>query len=385
MNTSNHTPPNALILEVPEPPEEFGQDGGKFYKAYDAIAEEIDDDMTKSLKEQLDGMLIFAGLFAGVNSAFLALTLPLMSADPVDDTNALLAQNNAILMQLASGRNDSAPLDSPVPSKSFAPSGAVLSVNVLFALSLAFAIVSSFLAVLGRQWLVYYRKRSGGGPDRQRWEQLKRFLGAERWGLELVLDDILPSLLQTGLIIFCISLVIYLNSLNSTLSFVVGIPLCLALAFFIGSAMCTMWDRFCPFHSPLSHFLQWVSTSAPRLATIAVSFMYQKVKSFSFCVAVSRWIPQFDLMRRLRQVFCISQFRQVKHLILRLKRPFKLVYEACKQLLDQLPQPRKEEDRESLQVTALQRTICTSEDTASLLHATANILALANSDQLKIL
>lgn len=61
MNTNAQAPPNAVILEVPEPPEEFGQDGGKFYKAYDAIAEEIDDDMTKSLKEQLDGMLIFVG------------------------------------------------------------------------------------------------------------------------------------------------------------------------------------------------------------------------------------------------------------------------------------------------------------------------------------
>ncbi|KAG8926296.1 hypothetical protein FRC01_009048, partial [Tulasnella sp. 417] len=216
MNTNTQTPP--FIFEVPEPPEEFGQDGGKFYKAYDAIAEEMDDDMTKSLKEQLDGMLIFvswrhsahdalsltayplvkqAGLFAGVNSAFLAITLPLMLADPADDTNALLAQNNAILIQLVSGRNDSALLETTLPSKSFAPSGAVLSVNVLFALSLAFAIIASFLAVLGRQWLVYYRKRSGGGPDGQRWEQLKRFLGAERWGLELILDDILPSLLQT--------------------------------------------------------------------------------------------------------------------------------------------------------------------------------------------
>ncbi|KAG8911187.1 hypothetical protein FRC01_005866 [Tulasnella sp. 417] len=247
MNTNAQTPP--FIFEVPEPPEGFGQDGGKFYKAYDAIAEEIDDDMTKSLKEQLDGMLIFAGLFAGVNSAFLALTLPLMSADPADDTNALLAQNNAILIQLVSGRNDSASLDTTLPSKSFAPSGAVLSVNILFALSLAFAIIASFLAVLGRQWLVYYRRRSGGGPDRQRWEQLKRFLGAERWGLELILDDILPSLLQTG------------------------------------------------------------------------------------------------------------RFRHA----------------------------RKEEDTGSLQIIAVQRTICTSEDIPSLLHATANILAITDSDKLKML
>ncbi|KAG8940550.1 hypothetical protein FRC04_005188 [Tulasnella sp. 424] len=170
---------------VPDPPREFGQDGGRFYRLYDNLAEEIDDDMTKGLKEQLDGLLIFAGLFAGVNSAFLALTLPLLSADPADDTNALLAQNNAILMQLMQGRNDTGLGNSTLPSTSFSPSHGIFTVNVLFSFSLTLAIISSFLAVLGRQWLVYYRKRSGGGPDRQRWEQLKRFLGAERWRLDL--------------------------------------------------------------------------------------------------------------------------------------------------------------------------------------------------------
>ncbi|KAG8927916.1 hypothetical protein FRC01_006729 [Tulasnella sp. 417] len=153
-------------FEVPDPPKELGQDGGKFYRAYDAIAEEVDNDMTQSLKEQLDGMPIF------VNR--------------------------------------------------------------------------------GRQWLVYYRKRSGGGPDRQRWEQLKRFLGAKRWGLELILDDILPSLLQAGLIIFCISFSIYLNSLNSTLSTAVIVPLCLALAFLLGVQYVQYGTAFVP-SKVLSH------------------------------------------------------------------------------------------------------------------------------------
>ncbi|KAG8963218.1 hypothetical protein FRC00_007283, partial [Tulasnella sp. 408] len=225
MSALPQNPLNLPVFEIPDPPPEFGQDGGKFYRHYDALAQEIDDDMTSGLKEQLDGMLIFAGLFAGVNTAFLALTIPLLSADPADDTNALLAQNNAILMQLVAGRNDTIPTDSILPSTAFSPSRDIFTINALFSLSLAFAIISSFLAVLGRQWLVYYRKRGGGGPDRQRWEQLKRFLGAERWKLEPILDDVLPSLLQMGLIIFCASLVLYLRHLSPTISLIVGIPL----------------------------------------------------------------------------------------------------------------------------------------------------------------
>ncbi|KAG9031734.1 hypothetical protein FS837_002908, partial [Tulasnella sp. UAMH 9824] len=80
------------LTKLPAVPKRFGDDGGKFYGYYDQLADELDEDMVTSLKSQLDGILIFAGLFAGVNSAFLAFTLPQMSADPADDTNALLFQ-----------------------------------------------------------------------------------------------------------------------------------------------------------------------------------------------------------------------------------------------------------------------------------------------------
>ncbi|KAG9045726.1 hypothetical protein FS837_005774 [Tulasnella sp. UAMH 9824] len=315
MNNTTQIPLNAPLFEIPDPPEEFGQDGGKFYRCYDALANELDDDMVTGLKEQLDGMLIFAGLFAGVNTAFLALTIPLLSPDPTDDTNALLSRNNAILVQLLTGRNDSVPASPPLPSTSFSPSPDIFIINALFALSLAIAIISSFLAVLGRQWLVYYRKRSGGGPDHQRWEELKRFLGAERWRLQAILDDVLPSLLQIGLVIFCVSLILYLRHLNHTISLIVAIPMYVGLAFFIGSALCTVRDKFCPFHSPLSHLL----------------------------------------------VSAVTYLRWVRSLI----------------------PAREEETSESLQIMTLKRAICTSDDPATLLYATSNILGITNIGQME--
>ncbi|KAG8915013.1 hypothetical protein FRC01_003832, partial [Tulasnella sp. 417] len=193
----------------------FGEDGGKFHYYYDQLADELDEDLTKRLKSQLDSLLIFAGLFAGVNSAFLALTLPMMSADHVNDTNALL-------LQLVKGGNATINSEVDLASSTFSPPPAIYPVNVLFAVSLTCALMSSFLAVLGQQWLVYYRKRSGGGAEHQRKEQLCRQLGAQRWRLELVLDDVLPGLLQVGLVIFCIAFVIYLRTLSSSMSSIVA-------------------------------------------------------------------------------------------------------------------------------------------------------------------
>ncbi|KAG9046417.1 hypothetical protein FS837_004510 [Tulasnella sp. UAMH 9824] len=337
MNVATQNLPNAPVFEVPDPVEEFGQDGGKFYRCYDALADEIDEDMVKGLKEQLDGMLIFAGLFAGVNSAFLALTLPLLSADPSDDISALLAHNNAILIQMATGRNDSIPANSRLPSAEFSPSRDIFAVNALFSLSLSFAIISSFLAVLGRQWLVYYRKRSGGGPDRQRWEQLKRFLGAERWQLEPILDDVLPSLLQLGLIIFCASLILYLRHLSPAISLIVGVPMYVALAFFVGSGLCTVWDRFCPFQSPLSHILLWSARTLPSAMKIIKELEWKRLGQR---LSIERWV----------------------HVLIR---------------------GREAESTESLQAIALQRAICISDDPATLLHATANIFGITKVSQME--
>ncbi|KIO21987.1 hypothetical protein M407DRAFT_28472 [Tulasnella calospora MUT 4182] len=247
------------LTELPEVPKALGEDGGHFCRYYDALADEIDDDMVASLKAQLDGILIYAGLFAGVNSAFLALTLPEMSADPVDDTNALL-------LQLVTGSNHNITSMNDLPSASFAPASGIFSINILFSLSLTLALLAAFLAVLGQQWLVYYRKRSGGGAEVQRWEQLRRYLGAKRWRLEAILDDILPSLLQLGLVIFCIAFALYLGTLNRWICYTTAIPMGLALAFIFFMAISATLDQWCPFKSPLSRTLQLIPPSVAQPA-----------------------------------------------------------------------------------------------------------------------
>ncbi|KAG8945569.1 hypothetical protein FRC04_000703 [Tulasnella sp. 424] len=351
---------NPGVLEVPVPPNEFGQDGGKFYRCYDALAEEIDDDMVNGLKEQLDGLLIFAGLFAGVNSAFLALTLPLMSPDPADDTNALLRENNAILLQLALGRNDSLPSAKALPSENFSPAGNIITVNVLFSLSLTLALISSFMAVLGRQWLVYYRKRTGGGPDRQRWEQLKRFLGAEEWGLEWALDNFLPSVLQTGLIIFCISLTIYLNILHPTLSNVVGTFMCAGLAILIITALLATCDKFCPFQSPLSRLITWSVDQIWRGFILLAKQVFRLLGRVIGC-----WFREYTF----------------GHGSLLSETPASIVRSASQISTGK----RQEEDPGKLQTFAIKRAICTSDDALTLLHGVSNILAISDLQVLDIL
>lgn len=51
------------ITERPEIPVRFGEDGGKFDYYYDQLADELDEDLTKRLKSQVDSLLIFVWCF----------------------------------------------------------------------------------------------------------------------------------------------------------------------------------------------------------------------------------------------------------------------------------------------------------------------------------
>ncbi|KAG8923195.1 hypothetical protein FRC01_013072 [Tulasnella sp. 417] len=365
------------ITQRPEIPAKFGEDGGKFYYYYDQLADELDEDLTKRLKSQLDSLLIFAGLFAGVNSAFLALTLPKMSADPADDTNALL-------LQMVRGGNASISSEADLPSATFSPPSAIYPINILFAVSLTCALMSSFLGVLGQQWLVYYRKRSGGGAEHQRKEQLRRQLGAQRWRLELVLDDVFPGLLQTGLVIFCISFILYLHTLSASMSSAVASIVGTGLAMAIVAALCATWDRMCPYQSPLSHLfcwtvdrLHWTKDLLMPLPSVFVwAFIFLKVYRYKYFRGRSRRTqPHMEEGEMSDAGELDSSAAERK------QGSWELAQEITALSLARIG--RKEETDDDLIVASIKRVILTSEHTAALIHAATNICAINQETILK--
>ncbi|KAJ8595401.1 hypothetical protein M405DRAFT_929554 [Rhizopogon salebrosus TDB-379] len=69
--------------------EERGKDAtSKFWAAYKKVPSEYDDDMLERWNSNMDIVLIFAGLFSAVNTAFIIAMQP----NPVDTANVLLAQ-----------------------------------------------------------------------------------------------------------------------------------------------------------------------------------------------------------------------------------------------------------------------------------------------------
>ncbi|KAG8857309.1 hypothetical protein FRB96_005796 [Tulasnella sp. 330] len=217
--TSTEPTRYTVAFSGPDPGELAG-----FWAEYDKLADAYDKDLLKSLNNNLDSLLIFAGLFSSVNSSALFYSLSNLSADPADTTNALLLllirqstnDTNAILQHLPGG------VPAPIVSApSYAPPNNAVQNNGFFAASLVTSLLAAFGAVLAKQWLLHYAQAGQvGALENQCRRRQKKFSGARRWHLRTVVE-LLPTLLQLSLLEFFIGLIDFFWSLDKVLAYLV--------------------------------------------------------------------------------------------------------------------------------------------------------------------
>jgi len=134
------------------------------------------------------------------------------------------------------------------------PTNVVRTQAILFA-SLAITLFVAFVAVLGKQWVLYYTPVTAWGniADRGKERQAK-LVGLQKWGLNLIMQ-FLSIMLQSALLLFGIALVVYLWDLNVSVAEVVLGVTSVSFVFYICIAVAvTIWSD-CPFQTPLSALL----------------------------------------------------------------------------------------------------------------------------------
>ncbi|KAK0437181.1 hypothetical protein EV421DRAFT_1075943 [Armillaria borealis] len=117
-------------------------------KCYDAISE-FDSKIISSWTEEMNTILIFAGLYSAVVTAFLIESYQWLSEDPIE---ALLTR---ISSQLDPATNTSS------INASFTPSSSNVVINVAWFSSLILALTAVLMAILVKQWLVQYSWTNG--------------------------------------------------------------------------------------------------------------------------------------------------------------------------------------------------------------------------------
>ncbi|TDL27681.1 hypothetical protein BD410DRAFT_869054, partial [Rickenella mellea] len=182
----------------------------KMWSLYLAEAEKVDKALVESWTGDMDGILIFAGLFSASVTAFIIESYKKLSPDSGDTTVALLVQISSQLEALSSGTNVTATPPSQTNIQ-FRPTTSMVTVNILWFLSLALGLACALSATLVQQWARNYLQLIERRPMPNQHARMRAYMyeGVKMFKMTAVIEAI-PTLLHISLLLFFIGLVIFL-------------------------------------------------------------------------------------------------------------------------------------------------------------------------------
>ncbi|KAF8210852.1 hypothetical protein K438DRAFT_99198 [Mycena galopus ATCC 62051] len=231
---------NRLIEELKPKPLPTTDKKTTFWNAYKTLADEHDRELLQRYSTDLDTSLIFAGLFSAVDSAFIIQIQPEI--------------------------------------QSHGGHSIVIVAECLLYISLFATLLASLLAVLGKQWLMYYSAAGEKGSIEARGLERQRKLdGLRNWKFHAMIQ-MFPLLLQFGLGLFWVALSIYLWTIHPSMA---GIVVILTLGGFIAYAFLlrsAMLYTDTPFQTPLADVL--VCFTSTKFWRKVQKMVKQKIKWF---------------------------------------------------------------------------------------------------------
>ncbi|KAJ7839830.1 hypothetical protein B0H14DRAFT_3869615 [Mycena olivaceomarginata] len=220
----------------------------KMWAVYISEAEKYDKALVESWKSDMEGLLIFAGLFSASLTAFLIESYKTLSVDSEDLTVQLLTQISGQLAASANGTAFRAP-----PFTSFTPATTSLLCNALWFLSLGFSLTCALIATLVQQWAreFLHKAEMRSAPLVRARVFSYLYYGLKRFQMYSVVE-IIPLLLHASLLLFFGGLVAFLIPVNSIMTWI-----CATILFVVGSVyslvtVLPLWCMDCPYRTPLS-------------------------------------------------------------------------------------------------------------------------------------
>ncbi|KAG8957849.1 hypothetical protein FRC03_009758 [Tulasnella sp. 419] len=226
---------------------EFGYDS-RYWVEYDKVAKNHDQALVMTLNSRLDNLIIFAGLFSAVNTAFIILSLGLLGATPSDNTNNLLR------LFLSQTLRDSSIIEAASPP--WEPAAVGVRTSYLFAASLSCSLLTAAGALVGKQWLAYYERTSQTGTQND-WAiaRQRKSDAIEAYHFRSILDA-LSILIQISVLLFMIGLIVYIDDLHRGVASVVLAAVVFGSAVYLYTVVVAVWDPHCPFQTPTSRILR---------------------------------------------------------------------------------------------------------------------------------
>ncbi|PPQ75324.1 hypothetical protein CVT24_007037 [Panaeolus cyanescens] len=258
---------------------------------------DFDDGICDAWVDEIQYMLVYAGLFSAVVGAFAVETQKLLQPDPGTATVLLLAQ---IANQLGTDANLTSATSAPFQ---YVNQSDALRINVLMIVSLLLSLGVALLGIIVLQWIRSYRNRENLSPQDNLALRQSRYEGLLVWKVPEIITS-LPLLLQSSLVLFFVGLIDFLRSSNGILASITGAIVALILGFVVFTscmpfiyALCLMIPGHTPpFLSPFPAYQSpqsWLIFRCLRPTGIFVSHLWLKhVKGLDaqlIRMQMSRW------------------------------------------------------------------------------------------------
>ncbi|KAJ7150793.1 hypothetical protein C8R46DRAFT_963381, partial [Mycena filopes] len=219
----------------------------KLWAVYVSEAEKYDKGLVESWKSDMEGMLIFAGLFSASLTAFLIESYKTLIPDSGDTTVLLLSQ---ISQQLAAASNGT--VFNLVPPVPFTPLASSLVCNTLWFISLGLSLTCALVATLLEQWArdFLHRAEIRSAPVIRARVYSYLYYGMKKFGMHTVVE-IIPLLLHASLLFFFAGLVSLLLPINIIITAVVAAILTTVIILYAVLTLLPLFYTDCPYRTPL--------------------------------------------------------------------------------------------------------------------------------------
>ncbi|TDL21040.1 hypothetical protein BD410DRAFT_314283 [Rickenella mellea] len=129
----------------------YGDPSDKVWSFYVEEGEKFDKTLVEIWRGDMDGILIFSGLFSASVTAFIIESYKALKQDSGDTTVAILSQISSQLVAISNGTDLNLPSHLPTPV-SFHPTLSAVCVNMLWFFSLTLSLTCALGATMVEQW-----------------------------------------------------------------------------------------------------------------------------------------------------------------------------------------------------------------------------------------
>ncbi|KAJ7431883.1 hypothetical protein B0H11DRAFT_825003 [Mycena galericulata] len=229
--------------------------GAKIWSVYISEADKYDKALVERWRSDMEGILIFAGLFSASLTAFLIESYTTLSPDQNQLTVLILAR---ISTQLAASTNISALELPPLGSINSTPPATAVACNILWFISLCLSLSCALIATLVEQWARNFMQATEMRPSPITRARIFSYLyyGVQRFSMHSVVE-VIPLLLHTSLILFFAGLIAFLHPVNTIVTILAAVLLSIVSVVYFTFTILPIVYSDCPYRTPLSVVFWW--------------------------------------------------------------------------------------------------------------------------------